>query len=32
MYVRDVATGKSLLSEAGFPNGLDAKFWVANYS
>ncbi|MBH51718.1 MAG: hypothetical protein CL785_00985 [Chloroflexi bacterium] len=31
-WKRDCTEAKSLLTAAGFPDGLDAKFWVANYS
>ncbi len=31
-WTRDLAGAKELLAEAGFPNGIDAKLWVANYS
>jgi len=31
-YIRDVAQCKSLLTEAGYPDGFETKIWVANYS
>jgi ABC-type transport system substrate-binding protein len=31
-WTQDIPEAKRLLAEAGFPDGLDAKMWVANYS
>ena len=31
-YVQDIAECKSLLAEAGYPDGLSTTIWIANYS
>ena len=31
-WTQDLTESKRLLAEAGFPDGIDAKMWVANYS
>jgi len=31
-YVQDIAECKSLLTEAGYPDGLSTMIWIANYS
>ena len=31
-YVQDIAECKSLLAEAGYPDGLSTHIWIANYS